>query len=192
MSQSSEPDRPNYSLLRIRGISCEDIVTVDPCTGKVTLHDPDRVDEAARTFWGAVRTLFLACSPRRDLILQASKGDVAHAGDILFEPGWGGGRKDAFGGNVIVTATDPGEPPSRDPDRDHVRWSFENAMHNWNATVRPGTKVRYYPIGCEDAHIETVTRSEAWMLGDGTPVVLVSGRTGGVAISHCRVAAREE
>lgn len=33
----------------------------------------------------------------------------------------------------------------------------------------------------------TTTRSEAWALGDGSVVVLVVGRTGGVHLSHIEV-----
>lgn len=32
--------------------------------------------------------------------------------------------------------------------------------------------------------LDTVTRSPAWALGDGTPVVLVEGATGGIALTH--------
>ena len=61
----------------------------------------------------------------------------------------------------------------------------------WNAANRIGTKVRYWsllPI-CEGdpPPIETVTRSEAWELGSGHPVVLISGRSGGVHLSHLEV-----
>lgn len=61
----------------------------------------------------------------------------------------------------------------------------------WNETYPAGTPVRYWPIlppvdGCPP--VETVTRSEAWELGDGSPVVLVKGRTGGVHLSHLDVA----
>lgn len=34
---------------------------------------------------------------------------------------------------------------------------------------------------------DTTTRSEAWTLGDGSVVVLVSGKTGGVYLSHVEV-----
>ena len=35
--------------------------------------------------------------------------------------------------------------------------------------------------------LDTTTRSEAWTLGDGSVVVLVSGKTGGVHLSHVEV-----
>lgn len=72
-------------------------------------------------------------------------------------------------------------------DAEVSKWFAQNALHNWNATVPEGTAVRYYPISGEDSFVETVTRSEAWMLGSGEPVVLIKGRTGGVSILHCRV-----
>ncbi len=34
---------------------------------------------------------------------------------------------------------------------------------------------------------DTTTRSEAWTLGDGSVVVLVSGKAGGVHLSHIEV-----
>jgi len=57
----------------------------------------------------------------------------------------------------------------------------------WNSTYRPGMKVRYYPVADEPEHIETRTRSEAWTLGNGHPVVKVEGRAGGVSIKHLLV-----
>jgi hypothetical protein len=52
--------------------------------------------------------------------------------------------------------------------------------------------VRYWPIypPIESVpHTDTVTRSEAWTIGDGTVVVCVDGRSGGVALSHIEVLA---
>lgn len=61
---------------------------------------------------------------------------------------------------------------------------------SWNAEHPVGTAVRYYPIyppieGVPP--VETRTRSEAWVLGDGTVVVLVEGKSGGVHLSHIEV-----
>ena len=33
---------------------------------------------------------------------------------------------------------------------------------------------------------ETLTRSQVWELGDGTPVVLLEGRTGGIPVARLR------
>ena len=63
---------------------------------------------------------------------------------------------------------------------------------SWNAAHPVGTCVRYWPIypPIESVpHTDTVTRSEAWTIGDGTVVVCVDGRSGGVALSHVEVLA---
>jgi len=54
----------------------------------------------------------------------------------------------------------------------------------FNAETPIGTAVRYYPVaGQSDYHLAK-TRSEAWELGSGEPVVMITGRTGGVSIHH--------
>ncbi len=55
---------------------------------------------------------------------------------------------------------------------------------HWNSRYPAGTRVTAYPITRDDAGIETTTRSEAWTLGGHTPVVLVDGYAGGIALSH--------
>lgn len=60
----------------------------------------------------------------------------------------------------------------------------------WNASVPIGTKVRYWPILPPIASapsVETTTRSEAWELGSGHPVVKIAGKAGGVHLSHLEV-----
>ena len=47
-----------------------------------------------------------------------------------------------------------------------------------------GTRVKYFPIFGEDKHEEAEIRSEAWALGHGELVIKITGRAGGVAISH--------
>lgn len=54
----------------------------------------------------------------------------------------------------------------------------------FNAETPIGTPLRYYPIAGHSEFVETKTRSEAWELGNGAPVVLVEGRSGGVSIHH--------
>lgn len=54
----------------------------------------------------------------------------------------------------------------------------------WNDLIPVGYRVRYWPgekVG--DGH-ESVTRSRAWTLGDGTPVVKVAGYAGGIILTH--------
>jgi hypothetical protein len=61
------------------------------------------------------------------------------------------------------------------------------SANEFNALYEEGTLVRYYPITGEDKFDETKTRSIAWELGHGEPVVMVEGRTGGVAISNIEI-----
>lgn len=56
----------------------------------------------------------------------------------------------------------------------------------FNGLYPEGTAFRYYPVRGDDDFLETKTRSHAWELGDGTPVVLIEGRTGGVCVEHLR------
>lgn len=56
----------------------------------------------------------------------------------------------------------------------------------WNAVHPVGTPVTYEPVlppVADVVPVHTRTRSEAWDLC-GTPVVMVEGRTGGVALAH--------
>lgn len=59
------------------------------------------------------------------------------------------------------------------------------SVKEWNDRYPPGTPVTYHPVvpfGTLEP-FETKTRSPAWDMGAGY-VVLVEGKTGGVAISH--------
>ncbi|BDT39487.1 hypothetical protein [Streptomyces yaizuensis] len=53
----------------------------------------------------------------------------------------------------------------------------------WNALFPVSTQVTAYPGTRQDPGVETWTRSTAWTLS-GTPVVLVHGHAGGIALSH--------
>jgi len=57
----------------------------------------------------------------------------------------------------------------------------------WNERHPSGTAVRYYPVRGDMYSEDTETRSEAWELGHGAPVVKVVGRTGGVLLEHLQV-----
>lgn len=64
------------------------------------------------------------------------------------------------------------------------------AVEEWNTHCPPGTRVRYWPVLPpipSSPPVDTTTRSEAWCLGDGSPVVLIAGRTGGIHIGHLEV-----
>lgn len=64
----------------------------------------------------------------------------------------------------------------------------------WNRHHPPGTYVRYHPVmppGSE-APLDARTRSEAWELGDGTPIVKIEGKVGGVSLLHLEVLPEKE
>lgn len=68
--------------------------------------------------------------------------------------------------------------------------SGAHTAESWNAAHPIGTRVRYwsiYPPIPSVPPLDTTTRSEAWELGDGSVVVLIEGRTGGVHLSHIEV-----
>lgn len=55
-----------------------------------------------------------------------------------------------------------------------------------------GVSVTYYPTRRSDGRLDgeplhTVTRSQPWALGDGSIVVAIDGKSGGVAIEHLRL-----
>jgi hypothetical protein len=72
-------------------------------------------------------------------------------------------------------------------DNETSKWRGTNTVQQWNALVPIGTEVRYYPLAMESEHSVTKTRSEAWILGHGAAVVLVEGKSGGVAIDHLQI-----
>jgi hypothetical protein len=57
----------------------------------------------------------------------------------------------------------------------------------WNRQYPVGTAVSYVNVIGLDTDITTTTRSEAWELGHGAPVVKVKGIAGGVLLSHVTV-----
>lgn len=79
-----------------------------------------------------------------------------------------------------------------DRKRNARRRQLNGAMTaaEWNAAYPVGTAVRYWPIypPIESVPpVDTETRSEAWALYDGSVVVCVAGKSGGVALSHIEV-----
>lgn len=59
----------------------------------------------------------------------------------------------------------------------------------FNARHAVGTRVRYWPL-CGESDpppMESTTRTEAWTLGHGTPVVAIVGKSGGVALDHLEI-----
>ncbi|MGP4114616.1 hypothetical protein ACTWP5_27370 [Streptomyces sp. 4N509B] len=58
------------------------------------------------------------------------------------------------------------------------------AADEWNAAYPIGVPVLAYPLTRAAEPLYTFTRSAAWSLGHGRPVVLVEGYTGGVYLTH--------
>ncbi len=62
--------------------------------------------------------------------------------------------------------------------------SNESVVQEWNELHPPGTKVLLTnDLGGVE---ETRTRSIAWLLGSGHPVVSVEGRTGGYSLERIK------
>jgi ribA/ribD-fused uncharacterized protein len=61
----------------------------------------------------------------------------------------------------------------------------------WNEKHPIGTKVRYFPIKgikeYENEYVDSETRSEAWTLGHGAPIVKIVGIAGGVSLEHLQI-----
>jgi len=66
------------------------------------------------------------------------------------------------------------------------RINGQRMADQWNSKHPIGTPVRYRPSLLIESvpHVDTVTRSEAWVLGDGSAVVAIKGLSGGVHLSH--------
>lgn len=67
---------------------------------------------------------------------------------------------------------------------DQVPYVASMTADEWNRCYPIGTPVRAYPGTREGRHVDGVTRSEAFNLGHGAPVVLVTGLSGGIALTH--------
>ena len=64
----------------------------------------------------------------------------------------------------------------------------EREARDWNVSVAVGSQVS---VQLDDGSVlETKTRSEAWVLGGHTAVVLLDGVTGGYLLSRVRPATR--
>ncbi|MDO3380429.1 hypothetical protein [Geoalkalibacter halelectricus] len=57
----------------------------------------------------------------------------------------------------------------------------------FNERYPVGTRVRFYPTKGQDDFIETRTRSKAWPLAGGHPVVKLDGRRAGVSVKMLEV-----
>lgn len=68
--------------------------------------------------------------------------------------------------------------------------SGAHTADSWNSAHPIGTAVRYWPVypPIESVPpIDTTTRTTAWTLGDGSVVVSIVGKSGGVHLSHVEV-----
>ena len=54
----------------------------------------------------------------------------------------------------------------------------------WNDKHPVGTPVLFWPGLRQGSGFQSRTRSAAWEMGDGTPVVKVVSRSGGIALTH--------
>ncbi|MFD8820819.1 hypothetical protein ACFV1C_00370 [Streptomyces sp. NPDC059605] len=54
----------------------------------------------------------------------------------------------------------------------------------WNRLYPVGTPVLAYPLTRDDEPLDTATRTPAWTLGHGEPVVSVEGYAGGICLTH--------
>ena len=64
----------------------------------------------------------------------------------------------------------------------------ERSCTAWNNLYSVGTRVRLYlgMLGDEKNSIETVTRSQAWVMGGHSAMIMVQGKTGGWSLTHVR------
>lgn len=62
--------------------------------------------------------------------------------------------------------------------------SGRDAADDWNAAHPVGTLVNYWPGTRDETPRVARTRSTAWTLGHGAPVVAVHGYAGGIALDH--------
>lgn len=54
----------------------------------------------------------------------------------------------------------------------------------WNTRYPVGTPVEFWPGERSGVGFTSTTRTPAWPLGDGRPVVSIEGVTGGIALTH--------
>lgn len=71
-------------------------------------------------------------------------------------------------------------------DRPHLN-DRERALINAQVLFPVGRKVRFYPWTQSSQHVDSSIRSAPWALGDGTLVVKIDGKAGGVSVDHLEV-----
>lgn len=65
-------------------------------------------------------------------------------------------------------------------------------VEQFNELVPVGSPVLYWPGVRSGEGRKSVTRSAAWILGGQTPVVMVEGYSGGIALTHVMAHPAEE
>ena len=77
----------------------------------------------------------------------------------------------------------------RSPEKDAPRRAWPvggvaGEVAQFNDLVPVGSPVLYWPGVRAGEGVASATRSRAWLLGDHTPVVMVEGYSGGIALTH--------
>ena len=67
----------------------------------------------------------------------------------------------------------------------------QEQLAHWNANYPPGTPIKFRATGSAKWK-PSRTRSQAWALGDGSPVVLIEGKTGGFSLDFVRAVDAKE
>lgn len=72
--------------------------------------------------------------------------------------------------------------------------TLERICFEWNEKAPEGTPVKYRITNCDwdKEWFYTKTRSEAWVLGKHSVVVLLEGVSGGYCITHVEILTKEE
>ncbi len=66
------------------------------------------------------------------------------------------------------------------------------SAEEWNELYPVGVPVRYWPVLGDELYRDTITRGQAWTLGDGHSVVTIQGQPGGVSLRHLAVRVKGE
>jgi hypothetical protein len=63
--------------------------------------------------------------------------------------------------------------------------ALEHIVALWNSKYPVGTKVQVRKLVGDVDFVETVTTSEAYVLGGHSPVIMLKGISGCFALTHC-------
>ena len=74
-------------------------------------------------------------------------------------------------------------PPAENGEP-RARRAVAREVAQFNDLIPVGSRVLYWPALREGPGVASKTRTRAWLLGDHTPVVMVEGYPGGIALSH--------